>query len=244
MSERFHAAPVQPAPKRHAAEVGLPVVDDGIPRPIHHDLSVAIAHLFPCVSKVPVEAAVGAEEERVGGMVVLAAAGVGKERLFLFGHVVAVRVGEDPDVGRAGDDHLVAQDADPHRRVDVTPLVEDFLDVRNAVPVRVLEDQDPVAFRPLAFVVAVVDHLADPDSAAGVNVNIGRGDDLRLGGEERRFKPLRYVQIRNGTRRIPNVGDWLRARRRFGLRPLLRLASGSKQDSQQNVSDCFSHVIP
>ncbi len=73
---------------------------------------------------------------------------LGEEELLLVSLAVAIGVGEDKDVGRDGDDHLVAQNADPHSRIDITSLVKDGRLVGLAVAIGIFQDHDAVARRP------------------------------------------------------------------------------------------------
>ena len=73
---------------------------------------------FAFVAKVEVELAVRAEDEGVHGMIVIDAFDVGEENFALVRLAVAVGVREHEDVGRRGNDHLIAEHADAERRVD------------------------------------------------------------------------------------------------------------------------------
>ena len=114
------------------------------------------------------------------------------------------------DVRGHRDDHLVAEHADPQGAVDVTPLVEDGLLVGDAVLIRVLEDEDPVPLGPLAVATPVVHHLAEPDAAPVVDVDVGGAEEHRLAREERGLEargnleplhcPGQFVRGAAGTR--------------------------------------------
>ncbi len=189
VGEDLEAAAVQLATKGHAAVKRLPFVDDRATENILHNVAVAIVDRVPFVAEVPVEPSVGAEDEFVGRVVVLRNAGFREEDFLLVGLAVAVGVGEDEDVGRNGDDDPVAEHADAHGRVDIASLVEDGRLVGFAVAVGVFQDQDAIALGALAVAMAIVDDLADPHAAAGIDVNIGGAEHHRLRGEERGLQP-------------------------------------------------------
>ena len=152
---------------------------------VDDQLSVCVVNEPAVVAHVPVEFAVRPKHERVGGMIVLRTPGLGEKQLSGCPVCRLRLVGEHDDVGGAGDDDPIAEHANAERGVHVTTLIVDLLSVGFAVAVGVLEDQNSVALRPLvvAGMRPVVNHLTDPHPATVVNVNIGRAEDLRLGGK-------------------------------------------------------------
>ena len=189
------------AAERHAAVKRMPAVDHRIAEDVLDDLPVRVVNGRLRVADVPIQSPVGAEHELVRGVIVLRAARLGEEQFLLVSLAVAVRVGEDEDVGRARDDDPVAEHADAHRRVDVAALVEDGRLVGPAVAVGVLQDEDAVAFGPFAVAVPIIDDFADPDAAAGIDVDVGGAEHHRLGGEERRLQTGSHVQSGERLRR-------------------------------------------
>ena len=104
--------------------------------------------------------------------------------------------------GATGDDHLVAEDANAHARIDVAALVEDCLLVGAAIAVGVFEDEDAIAGGPLAVVAAIVDDVADPDPAAVIDVDVGGIGEHRLGREQCRLHAGRDIETGNGVFRL------------------------------------------
>ena len=139
--------PSEVAAKDHPLAVGLAAVVDGVARAVDDRLAVLVVNGVALVADVPVELAIGPEDERVGRVVVLRLADLREQDVFLVGLAVAVVVGEDKHVGRHRDDHLVAEHADAERTIDVSALVENRLLVGTAVVIGVFEDQDPIALR-------------------------------------------------------------------------------------------------
>src|SRR5205823_2161604 len=95
--------------------------------------------------------------------------------------------------------------AKAHRRVDVAALVEDLDLVGNAIAVGVLKDEDAIALGPLAVVASVVDNIADPDTSASVDIEIGGIGDIRFGGKEGRLQVLVDVEVSDSIGGVVNV---------------------------------------
>ena len=91
-------------------------------------------------------------------------------------------------VGGAGDDHLatrpLADHADAKRAIHVAALIKHRLFVSLAVRVGVFDHEDPVAFFPRLLLAAVVEHLAHPDAAPRIDVDVGRTREQWLSREE------------------------------------------------------------
>src|SRR5207248_6279355 len=105
-------------------------------------------NFFAGVAEVEVKLAVRAEDERMHGMIVLDAFDAGEKNLLLVGFAVAIFVGENENIGRAGDDDLFAKDANAERAVDVETLIKGGGFVGFAIPVAVFENDNAVAFGP------------------------------------------------------------------------------------------------
>ena len=66
-----------------------------------------IEKLLAGVSHVEIQLAIGAEDESVHPMIVVLAANAGEKQLPLISFAVTVGVGQDENVGRARNNHLV-----------------------------------------------------------------------------------------------------------------------------------------
>ena len=78
---------------------------------------------------------------------------------------------------------LVAEHADAHCGIDIAAVVEGRYLVGDAIAIGVFEDEDAVAFRAFAVVAAIILHIAKPDPAAVIDIEVGRVGDFRLGRE-------------------------------------------------------------
>ena len=113
-------------------------------------------------------------------MIVVVAAESAEEHFLGIGLVVAVGVGVENRVRRAGhQDSAGAEHADPERRYQVFVLDEDFAGIADSVAVGVLEDHDSVARGMLEAGIApipapIVDRFGDPEATALVEVHGGR----------------------------------------------------------------------
>ena len=92
-------------------------------------------------------------------------------------------------IGGAGDDHLaawpLADHADAKRAIHIAALVKHRLLVGLAVGVGVFENEDSVALFAGLLLATVIKHLAHPDAAPRIDVDVGRAREQRLGREER-----------------------------------------------------------
>ena len=86
---------------------------------------------------------------------------------------IAIDVGVDDEIGRIGDDDLVADDGDAERRHERGFLDERCRLVGAAVAVGVFEHHDAIALRIALLVAAVVHALGHPDAALRVDVDVG-----------------------------------------------------------------------
>ena len=205
VAEDFELRAVGVAAEGHALAVGFAAVVHGIAGEVHDGVAVLVGDAFTGVAEVPVELAVGAEDERVRRVVMLRLTDLGEEQLLLVGLQVAVRVGEDEDVGRAGNDDLgglaveAGEHADAERGINVGALVEDGLLVSLAIAISVLEDDDAVALGAAALAAAIVHHLANPDAAQVVHLDVRGAEEQRFGGEELGLKASAGVEAREGV---------------------------------------------
>ena len=142
-------------------------------------------------------------------MVVIHAADAAEQhRRRAVGLVVAVLVGEEQNLGRAGNDHLRAEHGDAQRGIHVVPLIKCLGRVGPAVAVGILEDADAVALRlnlTPRLEQSVVDALGHPHAALGVDVHIGRVQQHWLGGKQR------GLQLRVGDEQLGLLGGGGRA---------------------------------
>ena len=124
------------------------------------------------IAEIPIKLSVGAENKRLRGMVVLGPARIGEHRYLTVRFVIAIIVGEYPDVRRGADDDLVAKDTNAHGAIDIAALVINCFLVADAILIGVLEDQYAVAFRTFSIVLAIVDDLTYTNTATVINVEI------------------------------------------------------------------------
>ena len=132
----------------------------------------------PAIAGVPVPLAVRTHGHAVDGVVMALAVEPGQDDLALVHRgielPVAIDVGVDDHVGRHRYDHLVADHRHAHRGAQGGLLHKHALLVGHAIPIRILEDDDPVT-RGLAVVMpAVIDPFGHPDPALRVEVEVGR----------------------------------------------------------------------
>ena len=171
VAQHLEFRPVRIAAEGHALAVGFAAVVDDVAGAVGDGIAVLVRNAFARVANVPVELAVGAEDERVGRMIMLRVADLGEEQLLLVGLQVAVLVREDEDVRRAGNNDLgglaieTGQHADAKRGINVAALIEDRLLVGLAIAIGVFENQYAIAFGPGAVAAAIVHHFANPDAA-------------------------------------------------------------------------------
>ena len=192
--ERLEVAAVEVAAEDHALAVGLAAVVDDVAGAVDDRLAVLVVDGVPLVAEVPVELAVGSEDEGVGRVVVLGRADLREQDFFLVGLAVAVFVGEDEDVRGHRDDHLVAEHADAEGAIDVAALVEDGLLVGMAVADRCLRGSGSDPPRAAAVAAAIVHDLADPDPAQVIDVDVRRAQEHRLAREQRRLQAVGDVE--------------------------------------------------
>ena len=85
---------------------------------------------------------------------------------------------QDKDFRRTRDDRppagALTDHADAQSRINVAALMEDGLLVSLAVAVGVLQDEDAIAVGAGVFLATIVRHLADPDAAGGIDVDVRR----------------------------------------------------------------------
>ena len=188
VAEHLEISAVGLATKHHPfAERFSRVVDD-IAEPVLHRIALFVVHRLTRVAKIEIPPAIGADDERMHGMIVLRLAGLREERLLAVGLQVAVVVVKNKDIGSAGDDHLAARSlanhADTKRAIHVAALVKHRLLICLAVGVGVFDHEDPVALFPGLLLAAVIEHLAHPDSAARVDIDVGGAREQWLRREE------------------------------------------------------------
>ena len=99
MCQDFEIAAVQVATERHAAKQRLAVVDDWTPELVDHNVAIFVVDCLPRVAEVPVQFAIRSEQEAVRRVVVLRLAGLGEQQLLVVRLVIAIGVGEHPDIG-------------------------------------------------------------------------------------------------------------------------------------------------
>ncbi len=158
------------------------------------------------VTVCKVKLAVQAQDHAVHPVVGINAAETGQERVALVGLVVAVGILEHQEVGTIADEDAAAGvfaglvvmlfDGDAHGHGE-DPVGEDGDLVGLTVAIGIFENLDAVGLldtmEPLVAAAgqAIVQALGDPDPSSGVDVDVGRVDQQRLGRPERRFQPLR-----------------------------------------------------
>ena len=69
-------------------------------------------------------------------------------------------------------------------RVNVFALIKDFFLVGLAISVGILQDENPIAFRTLISMTAIVDYFTNPDATSMIDVGIGRAQKHGFSGEE------------------------------------------------------------
>ncbi len=162
------------AAKHHALAVVFGV--DVFSIAVFDRLALAVLQHFTCIAEVEIEFSVGAEHDGVQAVVVLMPADALQDNFFFIGFVVAVFIGEQPEVRALRNDDPVAHNPDAERRFYFRPLVKYRAFVGLSVAVAVFQDQDAVAFRVHRIAVdlgAVVVGLAKPDAAPVVDIHVG-----------------------------------------------------------------------
>ena len=188
VAEHLEIGAVGLATEDHPVAEGFSGVVDHVPEPVLHRIAVFVMHRLARVAKIKIPAAIRADAEGVHGMIVLRRTRLREERFLAVGLQVAVVVVKHKHVGGAGDDHLatrpLADHADAKRAIHIAALIKNRLLVGLAVGVGVFEDEDPVALFPGLLLTAVIEHLAHPDAAPRVDIDVGRAREQRLGREE------------------------------------------------------------
>ena len=210
MAQSFDLGAIHVAAKNQALPVRFAVGVHCIAGFVHNQFFTVSAFQLPsAVTNIEIQFAVRPEHKRVRTVVVIHAANAAEQhRRWAVGLVVAVLVGEEQNLGRAGNDHLRAEHGDAQRGIHVVPLIKCLGRVGPAVAIRVLEDSDTVAFR-LDFAPrleqSVIDTLGHPHAALGVDVHIGRVQQHWLGGKQR------GLQLRVGDEQLSLLGGGGRA---------------------------------
>ena len=140
---------------------------------------------------------------------------------------VAVDVGVDDHIRSHRNDHLVADDCHAHGRPERRFLHEHALLVGNAVPVRILQDDDAVTGRLAVVVAAVIHPFGHPNPALRVEV------EVRWVLEHRSRCPDRDFQV--GVGQLEQAGGH---RRLGGESP-----SGQGQEQGKTIEGLHRRVI-
>src|SRR5688572_1625511 len=98
MRNDFEIAAVEVTPKHHPAIERLAIVDHRPAVNVDNGLALGIPNLLPGISKVPVQLAIGAEHERMIGMVVLVLAGLGEHCHLAISDIITIIVDQAPDI--------------------------------------------------------------------------------------------------------------------------------------------------
>jgi hypothetical protein len=123
---------------------------------------------------------------------------VGVDLDVLVGHVVAVEIAEDGEIGRVADPEIAAV---PRHALNAVQAGGELPGgVGHAVAIRVDQDGDAIP-RSLGRRVAVLRPVADKEPAAGVEGHRTRVAHQRLAGEELDFQLRRNRRQRTGRRR-------------------------------------------
>ncbi len=107
------------------------------------------------------------------GMVVLRLTSLAENRFLLFRNVVSVGIGKHPNIGSSAYKDTITQDHDSHRRIDITPLIENLRGIHNTILVCILENQDAISLGSLSIVSAIIDDFADPNASTIIDIEIG-----------------------------------------------------------------------
>ena len=134
--------------------------------------------------------------ERMDAVIVLHPMDSSEQHFGLVGLVIAVGIGQFQDMIPCRNDAGVPQHADTVGRNHVLALEEDNRLVRGAITIRILQNENPVAFRTLAGVLTIVDDFRHPDAAPGINVNTAGAEKHRFRGKRRGFQSIRDIQGR------------------------------------------------
>ena len=151
-------------------------------------LTRTVSEHRPAIAGIPIPLAIGPHRDAVDGVVVALAVESGEDHLPLVDRgvklPVAVDVGVDDHIRSHRNDHLVADDCHAHGRPERRFLHEHALLVGDAVPVRILQDDDAIAGRLTVVVAAVIHPFSDPDPPLRVEIEVrwvlehrGRGPD-------------------------------------------------------------------
>ena len=116
---------------------------------------------------------------------------------------IAVDVGVDDEIGRVGDDHLVADHGDAERRHERGFLHERRGLVGPAVAIGVFEHHDAIPFWIALLVAPVVHAFGDPDAPRRIDVDVGGVLEHGRARPERDFEPFGHREDveRNDGRR-------------------------------------------
>ena len=209
---------------------------DGVAKAVNDRLPARITHLMAGVSEVEIPASVRPDHEGMHGVVVLRIPSVGEQRLLPVRHQVAVIVVEDKHIWRTRHDHLaagsLADHADPQGAVHVAALIKNSLLVTTSIAVGVFQDKDAVALRASVATPAVVGHLTHPHAARGVDVDIRRAGEQRLGGKQAGRKIVGEGQGRG------RLGRLNRTRSNRPTRHRKHRHSGKGRDAQRHTPRC------
>lgn len=146
----------------------------------------AVGELSAGIAVVEIQFATGSLRNRVQRVVMIAAVEAGEEDFTLVdGGVklpVAVDVGIDDQVGRAGDVDFVVDDGDAEGSEELGVLDKHAGLVGLAVTIGIFKNDDAVAGGIFALMAAVVVSLGNPDPTIGIDVHIRRlAEEGRLG---------------------------------------------------------------
>ena len=115
-------------------------------------------------------------------MVVLWVSHLGEEKFFFVGLQVTIFIRQNPDVWRARDNDFCSlagrgrKHADSQRRIDLTPLKEDGLPIRDSIAVGILDHQNPITFFSFAIATSIIHDFANPDPSEMIDIDIRRAE--------------------------------------------------------------------
>ena len=138
-----------------------------------------VCKLCAAVTVIPIPLAIGASSDAVQGMIVLFAV-ESCEKLFAcvaftwIKNEVSIDIGVDDHAWSHRDDNLVIEYCNSKWCGEKFFLDEDVVFVCLAVSVRVLEDDNTVAFRTATPMTSVVHTLGNPDSTVFIDVHVSR----------------------------------------------------------------------
>src|SRR3954465_9395161 len=145
VSEHLEIAAVEIAAENHALAIRIAFVIHFVAVAVDDGRTVRAFDLFSFVAEIEIEFAIGAEDERVNTVIVIDAREAGEEQFFFVGDAVAIFVGENEHIGRARNDHFVAENADAEGGVNFFALVEDGFFIGGPVAVGVFENDNAIA---------------------------------------------------------------------------------------------------